>query len=220
MAFGFFESKKSKEEKQKAAENAKFEAEVNAKIAASTEKKKIEKMVAETEKAIAELTNQAAAAKAKGYEPVYRQCVNFIKVAKARRAQAEMFLAQINMMQQMKKLADNSKTLLGSMNNVMSSLGKLSMDPEVMRNIQKDFTSAQVALDAQNDKLDAFYDGMEMVMPEDTDLDVEQFSDADIDAEIDSLLANNALNNAGVSSGAGSSADKDTMAYLNSVLNG
>lgn len=217
MAFSLFESKKSKEEKAKLAEKAKFEAEINAKVAANTERKKVEKMIGEIDKSISDLMAQAADAKRKGYAPVYKQCLSFIKVAKARKAQAEMFLAQISAMQQMKKLADNSKSLLGSMNSIMSSLGKISMDPEVMRGIQKDFMTAQADLDRQSGKIDTFLDGMEMMIPEDMDLDTEQYQDDEIEAEIDSLLATGALHNLGTGSHT-ASAD-DTMDYLNRILN-
>jgi hypothetical protein len=215
---GLFESKEKKAKRLEEEARAKADAEYYAKREAEQQKRKIEKMIAETDKSIEELKAQAASAKANGYAPVYKQCVSFIKVAKTRRAQAEMFLAQINAMQQMKKLADNSKALLGSMNSVMNSLGKLSMDPEVMRGIQRDFDTAQMELDKQSDKIDVFLDGIDTSMVDDSEIDSELFSDADIDSEIDALLANSALSNAGAP-GKSDSAQDDTTAYLNKMLN-
>ena len=213
-----FESKEKKAKRLEEEARAKADAEYAAKREADMQKRKIEKMIAEFDKSIAEFTNQAASAKANGYAPVYKQCVGFIKVAKAKRLQAQMFLAQIGAMQQMKKLAEHSKDLLGSMNSVMNTLGKFSLDPEVMRNIQKDYDTAQMELDKQSDKIDMFFEGIDTSMIEDVELDIDQFSDAEIDSEIDALLANSALANVGASSAAPAQ-QNETDAYLSKMLN-
>jgi hypothetical protein len=122
-----FESKEKKLKRQQAEEDAKANAEFEAKFAAKTEKKKVEKTIAEVDKSLQILMNKAAEAKSKGYEDVYRQCVGMIKITKGRKIQAEKFLFQMDAMQEIQNVSKNSMELLGSMNNIMSSLGKLSL---------------------------------------------------------------------------------------------
>ena len=106
-----------------------------------------------------------------------------------------MFLFQIEAMQEMQSISKSSSELLGSMNTIMTSLGKLSLDKSVMLNTQRDFMAAQRELDKQSASLDQFLSGMEMQM-DDGDMDLSQFSDSSIEAEIDSLMMGSAINSA------------------------
>ncbi len=199
--------------------NARADAEFEAKYAAKQEKKRVEKMITEIDQSVQSLITKAAAAKQKGYTGVYRQCVSFIKVARARRQQAEMFLFQVDAMQDMKSLADSSKDLLGSMGNIMNTLGKLSMDKEVMMSAQRDFANTQRELEKQTANIDMFLSGMEMSMPDDMGMDASLFSDADIDAEIDSFIVDSTLKNAGNISGEASDSQDAEIDYLKQMLN-
>ena len=101
---GLFKSKEEKAEikkkQQEAAENAKAEAEWEAKYAAKTEKKKVQKLIAEIEQKEQALIKNAAEAKSKGYMDVYRTQISFIKVARTRKMQAEKFLFQVDAMEE------------------------------------------------------------------------------------------------------------------------
>ena len=133
------------------------------------------------------MMQKAANAKQEGFEEVYRQCVLFIKTAKARKKQAKMFLFQMEAMEEMKAISKSSNELLGSINNIMNSLGKLSIDKSVMMNAQKDFSATQRELNRQSATLDQFLSGMEMNI-DDTDVSGDQFSDTAIENEISSFM--------------------------------
>lgn len=215
----FFESKEKKAKRLEAEANAKADAEFQAKYTAKQERKKVEKMVASIDGSISALISKAAAAKAKGYTQVYQQCISFIKVARARKMQAETFLFQMDAMQEMKALSENSKDLLNSMSNIMGTLGKLSLDPTVMMQTQKDLNKTQMELDKQGASIDTFLDGMQMIMPEDANLDTAQFDDNDIAAEIDAFTINNALNNIDLGSGTSSESSAANNELFAQVLN-
>lgn len=195
-----FESKEKKLKRQQAEEDAKANAEFEAKFAAKTERKKVEKTIAEVDKSLQVLMSKAAEAKSKGYEDVYRQCVGMIKITKGRKIQAEKFLFQMDAMQEIQNVSKNSMELLGSMNNIMSSLGKLSLDRNVLATTQRNFAQAQRELDVQSNTIEGFIEGMTMNMPEDDVLSA-GVSDSDIDADIDAMLLGNQINNATVSAG-------------------
>ena len=202
-----FESKEKKLKRQQAEEDAKANAEFEAKFAAKTEKKKVEKTIAEVDKSLQILMNKAAEAKSKGYEDVYRQCVGMIKITKGRKIQAEKFLFQMDAMQEIQNVSKNSMELLGSMNNIMSSLGKLSLDRNVLATTQRNFAQAQRELDVQSNTIEGFIEGMTMNMPEDDVLSA-GVSDTDIDADIDAMILGNQINNATFSGNGAGGADE------------
>lgn len=183
-----FNSKEKKLQKEREAEEAKANAEFEARMTAKQEKKNVERKIAEMDKTISNMLSRAADAKAKRYDDIYRQCISMIKIARTRKRQAEMFLFQIEAMQEMQTLAKSSSELLGSMGNVMNSLGKLSLDKTAMMSSQKDFAKVQQELDRQTMSLESFLSGMETQLSDDT-FDIESdISDSSIEAEIDKLL--------------------------------
>lgn len=207
-----FESKEKKLKRQQEEEEAKINAEYEAKFAAKQERKKVEKTIAEVDKSLQILMTKAAAAKSKGYEDVYRQCVGMIKITKGRKMQAEKFLFQMDAMQEIQNVSKSSMDLLGSMNTIMNSLGKLSLDKSVLLNTQKNFSQAQRELDMQSNTIEGFIEGMTMNMPDDDVLSA-GVSDSSIDADIDAMLLGNQINNATVSA-----PGSDDMADLKKLL--
>lgn len=208
-----FESKEKKKQREEAEAAARADAEFQASFTAKQERKKVEKMIAEIDKTLGEMMKNAAQAKAKGYTTSYQQYVQFIKVGRARKKQAEMFLFQMDAMQQMQSISKSSSSLLGSMNTIMTSLGKLSLDKSVMMETQRNFASTQQNLDKQSASIEQFLSGMEMSMPEDDDLDTAQYTDSSIDQEIDSLMMTGAIENATAT------ADNGSLDYLKQMLN-
>lgn len=214
-----FKSKEKKLKEAEAAEAAKAEAEFQAKYTAKQEKKKIEKQVAEIDKTIESMMAKAANAKVKGYADIYKQCVLMIKVARARKRQAESFLFQMEAMQEMQSLAKGSSELLSSMGKVMSSLGKLSVDKTVMMGTQRDFMAAQRELEKQTMSIEGFLSSMEIDLPEDdSSIGTEMFADSTIDAEIDSYIMKNSMGSGSGANGAGSSPAAD-LEELKGLLN-
>lgn len=203
---------KNKEEKrlqkEREAEEAKANAEFDAKLTAKQERKKVEKTVAEMDKSVSALMERAAGAKVKGYTDMYRSCISMIKVARARKRQAEMFLFQMDAMQEMQSLAKNSQELLGSMSNVMNSLGKLSLDKTVMMNSQRDFAAVQRELERQTMSIDSFLGTMEMQLPNDG-FDASDLSDSSIEAEIDEFINGGSINLDGAPASASSPSGGD-----------
>lgn len=202
-----FTSKEKREKKQQEAEAARSEAEFQAKFAAKQEKKKVEKIIAEVDRSLQTLMTKAAESKARGYNDVYRQCLGMIKIAKGRKMQAEKFLFQMEAMQEIQNISKNSMEMLGSMNTIMNSLGKLSLDPTVMQNTQRNFLKAQGELDRQSSTIDGFVEGLTMNMPDDDELGA-NFSDADIEADIDSMILGSQINNATVAPSGKSESDE------------
>ena len=210
----FFMSKAKKEEQARAAEDAKREAEFNAKYAAKTERKNVEKIVTEMDQSLVALKQKAAEAKSKGYEDVYRQQVYAIKIAMGRKAQAEKFLFQMDTMQMMQKISGSSERLLDSMNNIMSTLGKLSLDPTAMRDAQRNFAETQKKLESQSAAIERGLDGTVMTMPSDEELGAD-VSDAAIDAEIEAMILNGQISTAAAP--AGTAANNSDSAVLNEL---
>lgn len=204
----FFGNKEKEKQRKEAEEAARMEAEYEAKYKTKQEKKRVEKLIADVDKSLDQMMTRAANAKAEGYTEIYRQCILLIKTARARKKQAKMFLFQMEAMEQMQELSKSSSELLGSMNTIMTSLGKLSLDKTVMMNTQKDFVATQRELDKQSANLDQFLSGMEMHI-DDSDMDTDQFSDASIEEEIDAYMMGNKINNATVSSGNGGGAKSE-----------
>ncbi|MBO7149323.1 MAG: hypothetical protein J6V71_00350 [Clostridia bacterium] len=201
------------EKKQRAleaAEAAKAEAEYNAKYAAKQERKKVEKMVAEFDKSISSLMEKAANAKVKGYEEIYRQCLMFIKIAKGRKKQAETFLFQMDAMQEMASISKSSTQMLSSMNNIMESLGKISLDKSVMHETQASFRKAEQGLNKQSMAIDQFLGGMEMSFS-----DEGMESEADIENEIGNYISEKKIDSASVDASSGQS---DDMSYYQQLL--
>ena len=187
---------------------------------AKQEKKKIEKLLAEIIKAESEIIAQAAQAKAKGYGDIYRQQISALKLARARKTQAEKFLFQMDTMEKMKSLSKSSSALLGSMNTIMSSLGKLSLDKNEMKKSQQNFASAQKNLDHQSQTIEQFFSQMEMHLPDDDDslMDDAGYGNEALEAEINAYMAGGAtVNNAGLAQG---SAGNDELSQLQQLLNG
>lgn len=213
-----FNSKEKKLQKEREAEEARINAEFDAKMTAKQERKKVEKTITEIDTSMQNLMQRAAEAKMKGYAEQYRNCVGMIKLARARKRQAEVFLFQMEAMQEMQAIAKNSESLLASMGSVMNSLGKLSMDKTVMMNSQRDFMSVQRELDRQTGSIEAFLSGMEMNLP-DGDIGAQSdFSDESIDAEIEAIIG--AKTGATGASGSGSSASSkdDDLEQMKKLL--
>lgn len=204
---GLFKSKEEKAEikrkQQEAADNAKAEAEWEAKYAAKTEKKKVQKLIAEIEQKEQALIKNAAEAKSKGYMDVYRTQISFIKVARTRKIQAEKFLFQVDAMETMKSISDSSTGLLNSMSAIASTLGSLTIDKAAMMETQKNFVKTQEQLSRQNDMLEEFSASMEMTMDEVDVSDLESgYGDLDklIENDIDSFIQSSNAGNADISS--------------------
>ena len=219
--FDSLNGRKKKKAEEEAA--AKAEAEYQAKFAAKQEKKKVEKTVTEIDKSIANFIAKAAEAKQKGYADMYRQCISFIKTARVRKKQAEMFLFQVDAMQEMQNIAKNSSELLNSMNTVMNTLGKLSVDKSVLLKSQKDFMTAQTELNKQTDSIGMALSSMDDFMMGSEDSSV-SFADEDIDAEINAFMQSgttySAASTVGNTTSSASTDNKmnDDMANLRNML--
>lgn len=181
-----------KEKKELEAKAAREQAEWDAKYAARQEKKNIQKLISEIEKKEKEIIANAAAAKAKGYGDVYKIQLSALKVARARRVQAEKFLFQIDAMESMKSLSASSQALLGSMGNIMGSLGKLSLDKDEMKKNQMGFAMAQKNLEQQSQSIEQFFSQMEMVLPDEDDEIIGDvgFTSDSLDSEINAYMQN------------------------------
>ncbi len=213
----FFNNKEKKRKLAEEQEAAKADAEFEAKFTAKQEKKKVEKIVGEMDKTINTLVARAAGAKAKGYTDIYKNCLSLIKVARARKKQAETFLFQMEAMQEMQALAKSSQELLGSMGSVMNSLGKLSLDKTVMLNSQKDFLATQRELEKQSMNIETYLSTMESNVDDGAD-GAQEFSDGDIEAEIDKFMVGNSINASSASSSQGGNDGGEDMEYLKKML--
>lgn len=216
-------NKETKKEKQarlaQEAEDAKMQAEFDAKYTAKTKKKEVQKMIAAIDKTEKELIASAASAKAKGYADVYKNIVSSIKIARARKMQAEKFLFQIDSMEKMKSISDSSVGLLGAMNEIMGTLGKLSIDPAAMMESSKNFAKTQQLLEKQGMQIEQVTSSMEMVMPDDAELSDMGLTNSDvIDGEIDRfIIEQSGAFSAGIGAPAGaaaSNADTDDLKKL------
>ena len=210
-----------KEKKELAEQQAKEQAEWDAKQAAKTNKREIAKLIAGIEKNEQQIIANAAAAKVKGYNDIYRTQLSALKVARARKTQAEKFLFQIETMECMKSLADNSQKLLGSMGEIMSTLGKLTLDKNEMKKNQMDFMNAQKTLEQQSFSIEQFFAQMEAGLPDEDDsmmMDVD-YSHEDLDREINAYILGQ---NGGVAANGGqnvSAAANDEVEQLRQLLN-
>ena len=204
-----------KEKKELEAQQAKEQLEWDAKFAAKQKKKEIQKLIAEIEKKEKEIIANAAAAKTKGYNDVYRVQLSALKVARARKVQAEKFLFQIDTMEQMKSLSDSSQKLLGSMGDIMNTLGKLALDKDEMRQSQLDFANAQRNLDKQSQSIEQFFSQMEMNLPdEDDDMMADVgYGNEDLESEINSFILGENTGGSGMSE-----AENDEIAQLRQML--
>ena len=196
----FFMSKEEKAElkkkEQEAAENAKQEAEFQAKYTAKQKKKEVLKLIEEITRKEQDLIKGAAEAKAKGFADIYRNQISFIKVARARKMQAEKFLFQVEAMETMKSIADSSSGLLDAMGAIAGTLGALTIDKGAMLEVQKNFAKTQEQLDRQNLLLDEFTSGMEMSMDsvDVSDIDSPGLKDQDIANDIDLYISSSGNN--------------------------
>ena len=204
-----FESKEKKQKRLEAEAAAKEEAEFEAKMVAKQEKKKVGKTIEEVDKAMKALMEKAAAAKSKGYEDIYRQCLSLIKVTKARKMQAEKFLFQVEAMETMQSISKGSEGLLQSMNSIMGTLGKLSVDKSVMINTQKNFGETQRKLEMESNNLEQFLSGMEMHFDDGSS---DQFSDSSIEDEVNQFMMGNEIDDSKVSvSSSGADSELEAM---------
>lgn len=204
-----FESKEKKQKRLEAEAAAKEEAEFEAKMVAKQEKKKVGKTIEEVDKAMKALMEKAAAAKSKGYEDIYRQCLSLIKVTKARKMQAEKFLFQVEAMETMQSISKGSEGLLQSMNSIMGTLGKLSVDKSVMINTQRNFGETQRKLEMESNNLEQFLSGMEMHFDDGSS---DQFSDSSIEDEVNQFMMGNAIDDSKVSvSSSGADSELEAM---------
>lgn len=210
-----------KEKKELEAQQAKDKAEWDAKYTAKSKKKEITKLITDIEKSEQEIIANAAAAKVKGYNDIYRVQLSALKVARARKTQAEKFLFQIETMEKMKTLSDSSHKLLGAMGEIMNTLGKLSMDPNEMKKSQMEFMGAQKNLDQQSRTIEQFFSQMEACLPDDDDemmMDVD-YSHDDLDREINAFILGQ---NGGVAANGSqnvSAATNDEVEQLRQLLN-
>ena len=179
-----------KEKKELEALQAREQAESDAKYAAKIRKREIQKLIGEIEKSEQQIIASAASVKVKGYNDLYRTQLSALKVARARKAQAEKFLYQIEIMENMKTLSDSSTKLLGAMGDIMNTLGKLTMDPAMMKKNQMDFMSAQRNLEQQSFSIEQFFAQMEAGLPDEDDammMDVD-YSHDELDREINAYI--------------------------------
>lgn len=188
-----FEEKKLSRKERKAieAQQLREQQETDAKMQALMEKKKVQRLITDIEKSERGLLENAAAAKAKGYSDIYRQQISALKIARARKIQAEKFLFQIDSMEKMKALSTSSSDLLNAMGNIMGSLGKLALDKEEMRKTQQNFIKSQQNLDRQSRTIDQFFGQLEMYIPDETDDVLEEdvgLTDAAIEEDIRKYL--------------------------------
>ena len=197
---GLFGKKMSKEEKEQKAADEKANAEFEASYTAKMEKKKVEKLIQEIEKSERGLLEKAALAKSKGYSQNYAQCLGFLKVARARKAQAEKFLFQMDAMQEMQNISKNSSELLASMQEIAGSLGKLTLDKTAMQESQRNFMKTQQDLDKQSMMFETYLGGMEFQMSDESESDL-SFADPALDAEVDSFMLKNNINASSYSGG-------------------
>jgi hypothetical protein len=209
-----------KERKELEAQQAREQAEWDAKYAAKQQKKEIQKLIVEIEKSEKDIIANAAAAKTKGYNDVYRVQLSALKVARARKTQAEKFLFQIDTMEKMKSLSDSSSKLLGSMGEIMNTLGALSLNKDEMKKSQMDFNNAQKNLDQQSRSIEMFFNQMEMSLPEEDD---EMMSDVgyaneDLEKEINSFILGESGVGAGSPGANVSQSANDEMEQLRQML--
>lgn len=206
-----------KERKALEAEQAREQMEWDAKFAAKQKKKEIQKLIVEIEKSEKDIIANAAAAKTKGYNDVYRVQLSALKVARARKTQAEKFLFQIDTMEQMKSLSDSSQKLLGSMGDIMNTLGKLALDKDEMKKSQMDFANAQRNLDKQSQSIEQFFSQMEMNLPDEDDEMMSDvgFASEDLEKEINSFILGERSSG---SSNPTSQAANDEIAQLREML--
>ena len=205
------EEKLSRKER-KALEEAKAreQAEWEAKYEAKNRKKEIQKLIAEIEKSERVIIANAAAAKAKGYSDVYSVQLSALKVARARKTQAEKFPFQIDTMEQMKSISGNSQKLLSAMGGIMNTLGKLALDKDEMKKSQVNFNSAQKNLDKQSMTIEQFYSQLEMTLPEEESdiLGDIGFSGADLEGEISSYMSGESSGGSASSTDSGDEIEK------------
>lgn len=194
---------------------AKEEAEFEAKFTAKQERRRVEKLVDDLDKSCQSLLNKAAEAKSKGQGTSYKTYVLAIKVARARKVQAENFLAQIDAMQEIQSISNSTKELLGSMGKIMGSLGKLSVDRSAMLETQKQFSAVQQNLEKQSDGIESFFSAIEDMLP---DGDDDRFAMGEVDSAIDAEVNAILRGNASASSGSANSSTDD-LGDLRRVLN-
>ena len=211
-------SKERKRLKAEAEQKAREEEEFNAKYTAKQECRKIEKTIAEMTKKEGILMQKAVEAKQKGQVTIYRNYVSGIKVVRACKQQAENCLAQVDMMQTMQSITGSTKELLGSMGNIMSTLGKITLDKTAIINAEKDFAHAQQELDKQGALLDQYFSGVEMVMPEEESSIAMSGVDKGIDSEIDSMILNNSVCNMSDAGSQSSDSVNDDIAQFQRLL--
>jgi len=80
------------------------------------------------------------------------------------------------------------------MSTIMNSLGKLTLDKNVMMDTQRKFMQTQQELDRQSASIDQFMGGLEMQLPDDVEMGV-NFADADIEADIERFMIEKDLGN-------------------------
>lgn len=215
------ENKKLSRKERKALEEQekREQLEWDSKFAAKQERKKIEKLILEINKSEKEIIAQAAQAKAKGYGDVYKVQLSALKVARARKTQAEKFLFQIDTMEKMKSLSESSSQLLGSMNTIMNSLGKLSLDKDEMKRSQQNFATAQKSLGQQAQSIEQFFSQMEMQLPDDDDSLMEDvgYGNEDLEREINAFMTGEAPSQG--MEGTQNTAMNDELAQLQQLLN-
>lgn len=209
-----FNLKERKKKKEEELSKMKADAEFNAKYTAKQERKNVEKLIVEIDNSIKVFYDRAIEAKSKGYNDMYKKCISFIKIAKMRKKQADMFLFEMDAMQQMQSISKNSKELFTSMKNVMGTLGKLSIDKAVISNMNTDFQKTQQALDKQSSNIEMALSGMEMQITDNFDDD--EISEDDIELEISGMM--NKSDNIKSDFKASERSADDEMEYLQSLL--
>lgn len=209
-----FNLKERKKKKEEELSRMKADAEFNAKYTAKQERKNVEKVIAEIDNSIKVFYDRAIEAKNKGYNDMYKKCLSFIKIAKMRKKQADMFLFEMDAMQQMQSISKNSKELFSSMKNVMGTLGKLSIDKAVISSMNTDFQKTQAELDKQSSNIEMALSGMEMQITDNFDDD--EISEDDIDREISGMMTKSDSTKSDFKASERSADDE--MDYLQSLL--
>ena len=198
-----FGIKKRKEKKAKLAAEAaiaKRDEELQAIHQAKQAKAKMEKKLVEMDQTIQNLIAEAASAKSTDNAEVYSQCVSLIGITRARKQQAQTFIHQINTMLTMQDLAADSDDILGSINGVMSSLGKFSLSADSMKGVIGDMGKAQSRMDKESANIDSYLSQLASVLPEGGNTTgMYSMANADIEAEIAGFMANGGGNKSGSS---------------------
>lgn len=138
------------EEEQRKRDDAEFEA----RYAAKTEAKNVEKYIKTISDSIEKLMSKAVEAKKLGLEKSFVQLATQVKVLKLRQKQAQSFMFQYDIMLDMKDISKASTTFMQSMNVIMESLGGMNFAKEEMEASRKILAKSNSNLEKQTMMID------------------------------------------------------------------